>query len=87
LFIMFGVFVFGYGASGGPGFLGHFFGSDEKEVKTQTSNNQNPNNQASDLPATQTNLDQDCRKAVNVEKPECVEWFNQFSSGSKSINP
>lgn len=87
LFIMFGVFVFGYGASGGPGFLGHFFGSDEKEVKTQTSNKQDANKQASDLPATQTNLDQDCRKAVNVEKPECVEWFNQLSSGSKTVNP
>ena len=84
---MFGVFVFGYGASGGPGFLGHFFGSDEKDVKTQTSNQQDSNKQPSDLPATQTNLDQDCRKAINVEKPECVEWFNQLSSGSKSINP
>lgn len=85
LFIMFGVFVFGYGASDGPGFLGHFFGSDEKDVKTQTSNHQNANKQASDPSAPQTNLDQDCRKAVNVEKPECVKWFDDLSKGNQSV--
>lgn len=32
-----------------------------------------------------TNLDQDCRKGANVEKPECVEWFNQMTQNRTSI--
>lgn len=30
-------------------------------------------------------LDQDCRKGENVEKPECVEWFNQMTQTKRSI--
>lgn len=32
-----------------------------------------------------TNLDLECRKGVNVEKPECVEWFNNLSSSGSSV--
>lgn len=32
-----------------------------------------------------TNLDLECRKGVNVEKPECVEWFNNLSSNGSSV--
>lgn len=31
------------------------------------------------------NVDQECRKAVNVEKPECVEWFNNLSKNGSSV--
>lgn len=31
------------------------------------------------------NLDQDCRKGVNVERPECVEWFNKLSTTNASV--
>lgn len=31
-------------------------------------------------------LNQECRKGVNVEKPECVEWFNNLSKNNNSIN-
>lgn len=32
-----------------------------------------------------SNLDQDCRKGENVEKPECVEWFNQLTQSRGSV--
>lgn len=85
LFICFGLFVFSYGASGGLGFLGHFFGSDKKEeVKQQTSNQENTNFQAAQN--SNFNADQECRKAVNVEKPECVQWFNDLSKNPPTAN-
>lgn len=31
-------------------------------------------------------LEQDCRKGVNVEKPECVAWFNDMSKNNASIS-
>lgn len=34
---------------------------------------------------TQSNLDIECRKGVNVEKPECVKWFNDLSKNGGSI--
>lgn len=30
-------------------------------------------------------LNQECRKGVNVEKPECVEWFNNLSKNNSSV--
>lgn len=39
------------------------------------------------MPTTESikNLDVDCRKGVNVEKPECVQWFNDLSKSNSSI--
>lgn len=31
------------------------------------------------------NLNEDCRKGINVEKPQCVEWFNNLSSNNSSV--
>lgn len=31
-------------------------------------------------------LEQDCRKGVNVEKPECVAWFNDMTKNNASIS-
>lgn len=36
-------------------------------------------------PNAQNNLDIECRKAVNVEKPECVQWFNNLSNNKGSV--
>lgn len=33
----------------------------------------------------QSNLDVECRKGVNVEKPECVDWFNNLSKNGGSV--
>lgn len=40
------------------------------------------------MPTTESikNLDVECRKGVNVEKPECVQWFNDLSKNKGSIN-
>lgn len=35
--------------------------------------------------STIQNLDQECRKGVNVEKPECVQWFNNLSKSNSSV--
>lgn len=32
------------------------------------------------------NLDTECRKGVNVEKPECVEWFNNLTMSRSSVD-
>lgn len=34
---------------------------------------------------TSFNADIDCRKGINVEKPECVEWFNNLSKNGGSV--
>jgi hypothetical protein len=31
------------------------------------------------------NLDIECRKGVNVEKPECVKWFDQITKSGASV--
>lgn len=31
------------------------------------------------------NLDVECRKGVNVEKPECVKWFDQITKSGASV--
>ncbi|MEG0197101.1 MAG: zonular occludens toxin domain-containing protein [Anaerorhabdus sp.] len=37
-------------------------------------------------PVQQNNLDIECRKGVNVEKPECVQWFNNLTKNGGSVN-
>lgn len=87
-FILVAISIFLYGLSGGSGFLGHFFGSDEKkmEVKKQTSTSQTSNVPTSD-PNVKTKFDAntECRKAINVEKPECVKWFDDLSKNGSSV--
>lgn len=74
------------------------FGSDNpflsaskiKENADIASGNKQPNqvlgSQAASVTTDKiTNLDLECRKGVNVEKPECVEWFNNLSSGGASV--
>lgn len=87
-FILVAISIFFYGLSGGSGFLGHFFGSDEKkmEVKKETSTSQTSNVPTTD-PNVKTNFDAntECRKAINVEKPECIKWFNDLSKNGSSV--
>ncbi|MEK0215287.1 zonular occludens toxin domain-containing protein [Acinetobacter junii] len=53
---------------------------------------QKPTEQAKPLNAiptatttTQTDLSTECRKGVNVEKPECVAWFNEITKNGSSV--
>ena len=74
------------------------FGSDNpflsaskiKENADIASGNKQPNqvvgSQAASVTTDKiTNLDLECRKGVNVEKPECIEWFNNLSSSASSV--
>ena len=78
---------------GGNNFLGTIFGSEEEKTETvkntnvqtpsdvnkQTSTTSPVANQASDLSAL-------CRHAVNLEKPECVKWFDDLSKNNSSVD-
>ncbi len=37
------------------------------------------------VPSGTQNLDTECRKGVNVEKPECVKWFDQITKNGSSV--
>lgn len=39
-----------------------------------------------DHPQNTDQLNFECRKAVNVEKPECVQWFNNLSNSKGSVS-
>lgn len=50
---------------------------------TPEQNQKNTNEQAKS--DQQFNLEQECRKATNVEKPQCVQWFNDLSKNKSSV--
>jgi len=56
----------------------------QKEVKKETSTTGTTNVQASD-PNVKADLNVECRKGINVEKPECVKWFDELSKNNGSI--
>lgn len=58
----------------------------KKEETKQSSPNPFSTNYDSKAVVPQDfNVDQECRKAVNVERPECVEWFNNLSKTGSSV--
>lgn len=50
--------------------------TDEKTV----SDNQNPNS------SIQNDLSDLCRQAANLDKPECIKWFDDLSKNRSSVN-
>lgn len=56
----------------------------QKEVKKETSTTATTNVQASD-PNVKVDLNVECRKGINVEKPECMKWFDELSKNNGSI--
>lgn len=88
-FVVLALSVFLYGLSGGAGFMGHFFGSDEDVSKNNTGSSAGPAPSSSSASSHQevVDLSLECRKGANVEKPECVQWFNDLSKKSSSVDP
>lgn len=86
-FIIFAIMIVTYGLSGGTGFLGHFFGSDEKKASTHAKPTNSLTHNTAVLPNDQNHdaLNLECRKAINVEKPECVQWFNDLTNNKTSV--
>lgn len=50
-----------------------------EENKTQTSNEQA-------VSSGLQNLETECRKGVNVDKPECLKWFDQLTKNGASVS-
>lgn len=65
------------------GTLGSGSQNTELEVKKETSNSALTVNAASNL--SSSDLNTECRKGVNVDKPECVKWFNDLSKNGSSV--
>ena len=90
VFVLLALSVFIYGLSSGSGFMGHFFGSEEKINASKNTPNSSHASSVSSVPAssdqTPVDLSLECRKAVNVEKPECVKWFDDLSENGMSVN-
>jgi hypothetical protein len=53
----------------------------KKQETTKTDSQQQPIATTGAI----ANLEQECRKGSNVEKPECVQWFNQLSLNKSSV--
>ena len=66
------------------GTLGTGSQNSELEVKKETSNSALTVNAASDLSSKDLNIE--CRKGINVEKPECVKWFDDLSKNNSSVD-
>lgn len=53
---------------------------------SQTDEQKNAqNSQSNTTPINDQDISLECRKAVNVEKPECVKWFNELSNPQSKI--
>lgn len=68
---------------GGNNFIGTIFGSTEKTELTSKDNKQTSTSPQSTN--TPFDLSNECRKAVNLEKPECVKWFDDLSKNGSSV--
>lgn len=72
-----------------------YFGSAIKQMTgqggsvTSLASGQLPNankQDSKDSPVNNVDLSVECRKGINVEKPECVQWFDQLSKNKESID-
>lgn len=66
------------------------FGQENNVAKLKDPMSKNHNTNSGSQPQTTqqqttTDLSQECRKAINVEKPECVKWFNDLSENKMSV--
>lgn len=55
----------------------------EQSEKTVVQNAPGTTSKLNDV--TISNLDTECRKGINVEKPECVEYFNNLTESNASV--
>ncbi|WP_228262068.1 zonular occludens toxin domain-containing protein [Acinetobacter baumannii] len=81
---MLGNMIFGHG----PNFLTRIFGGSE-QPKTVNQVNQTQSSASGSKETTSENgvfiPNQECRKAVNVEKPQCVKYFNDLTNNNASV--
>lgn len=66
------------------GLTGEQVQQEQKQESANATNTAQPIETNS--PGLVGDLNQECRKGVNVEKPECIEWFNNLSKNNNSID-
>ena len=72
--------------SGGDKLARNAIGGITGQKPTQENKSQpTENNQA--VSSAIQNLETECRKGANVEKPECVKWFDQITKNGNSVSP
>jgi hypothetical protein len=88
LTMFFKIPIFGFFADAVKG----MFGQDNAltQLKGQTASQGNTQNKTPSSSAQQSSsavdLSQECRKAVNVEKSECIKWFDDLSKSGSSVS-
>lgn len=66
--------------------------ADKKKAEQISNSSKSPTSVSSVAPnskpldTSSTDLLQECRKAVNIEKPECVKWFDELSKNKSSVS-
>jgi len=70
--------------SGGDKLARNAIGGITGQKPTEENKTQTPNEQA--VSSGLENLETECRKGVNVEKPECVKWFNELTKNGASVS-
>ena len=84
--IMLVIFYFIKGGASAMQEMQHKDTAEQKKEQPKSSPNPFSTNYDSKAVVPQEfNADQECRKAVNVEKPECIEWFNNLSKTGSSV--
>lgn len=57
-----------------------------QQTKNETPPVSPPASVADSTQSSSADLSLDCRKAINLEKPECVKWFDDLSKNKSSVN-
>lgn len=70
--------------SGGDKLARNAIGGITGQKPTEQNKTQISNDQA--VSSGLENLETECRKGVNVEKPECVRWFDQLTKNGASVS-
>lgn len=62
--------------------------TDSKVIKPAETTLKDDNRTSEELEAAQKAMDLslECRKAINLEKPECVKWFDDLSKNGSSVS-
>ena len=64
--------------------FGHMMGKDKKPISEQTSDKPLANKVANTITGS-FDPSTECRKAINVDKPECVSWFDKLTTSNGSV--
>ncbi|QNX50242.1 hypothetical protein IC784_08790 [Acinetobacter seifertii] len=59
----------------------------EKKTNSQPAQDAKTDALPASSPVAAADLNVECRKGANVEKPECVKWFNDISKNGSSVAP